>query len=464
MNTRKSKAKHVHAKKKKSHSLPKKREGEEDVPKTTSVPSKKRKFNALTEEKKDTKNAKKKKRRRKIPKDELAWNSKSERTSGKPATNNTMYGRTNTSSNITNEKGELVPLKTAVIIDHDKYTRRHPGKVVTDFHSIASHRSPIQVSKTTTNDSPIAVDTPGGTTLGLVESFGFMRFFANKPSDTSAIIHELDVTKDFVNSPQFAGINAILDKIKYQKTTITRAKLNKTKREYINNQSRRIGDSQNAAMKKKGDNTITGSATKYVKETYLFPDMKWQWLHLVAYMIAGKKSQQADNFVAGTVEANTNMMFPEAEMRYLAKTYTQGFQLEVTANLIEGTHIATTIEYNIITPDFKLPFVFNAQTSYVPLDSFREYCHLFVVSLVEESIAARTPVKASPVKREKEASPYSSPLKDITITRKKAPSHAHQGLFGKENTPVDNNKKPAAEKTALKPATRQRGGRRGKQK
>ncbi len=62
-------------------------------------------------------------------------------------------------------------------------------------------------------------------------------------------------------------------------------------------------------------------------------NVKFEWLHLVAHMIAGAMTQNKDNLVAATKHANTDMIFAENELALLLKRYPEGVKLEVTAIL-----------------------------------------------------------------------------------------------------------------------------------
>ncbi len=150
-----------------------------------------------------------------------------------------------------------------------------------------------------------------------------------------------------------------------------------------------------------------GSASKYAMATELFlTNIPWEWLHLIAHEIAGAATQKLENLVGGTKHANTDMMFIESQLRYLAKAYPEGFNLHVKANLMKKTNsdnkseylqIATTIEYNIITPDFTLPFIFNAQNETEPHIAFGKYISAFVKALVQHhQNQSKTDIKSHP--------------------------------------------------------------------
>ena len=85
----------------------------------------------------------------------------------------------------------------------------------------------------------------------------------------------------------------------------------------------------------------------------------WQWLHLIAFMLLRNEAQQAGNLVGGLKGSNTNMRPIEKMALEFVKQFTS-IQLIVSADLIPGTRIARTIHYKIVTPEFELPFTFDA--------------------------------------------------------------------------------------------------------
>ena len=75
----------------------------------------------------------------------------------------------------------------------------------------------------------------------------------------------------------------------------------------------------------------------------------WEWLHLVAFKMGGldHDPQAAANLVAGTYDANTEMMAVEDAVKWAVETYDIVVTLDVSAELIVGTHVAKKIDYKI---------------------------------------------------------------------------------------------------------------------
>lgn len=80
-----------------------------------------------------------------------------------------------------------------------------------------------------------------------------------------------------------------------------------------------------------------------------------EWNHLVAYRFIGEPGQHAKNLVLATIQCNSLMMIIEEKtsklLRLLAKTFPDNkpsITLNVKAETIPGTHIATCIHYHIM--------------------------------------------------------------------------------------------------------------------
>lgn len=283
-------------------------------------------------------------------------------------------------------KNKTFPYKTAMLIDRDKVP---PGSTFNDsdqLTQIPSNRPVANIHRKTRINSPAAVMTPKGTVLPRVARFGVMSLFSNEPTATPIIElsqkNKLNNPAIFHSSVPFKSITEPKAIEKSAQATITHKKLEKRRAEDIENHFIRSIE-QNKVMAKNHVSRRKASATNYVNATTLFEkDLRWEWLHLVGHMIDGANSQSKNNLVAGTAFANTEMMFAEENLIYLASIYPNGFKLVAKAHLIPETHIATSIQYVIKTPDFEIPFEFNAQTKNKPHFNYKYYFDYLAKELV----------------------------------------------------------------------------------
>ena len=190
---------------------------------------------------------------------------------------------------------------------------------------------------------------------------------------------QLPTDSDFFQTNQYKKLKKIKDTYKLQDKEISEEVIAKRQQEKKIRKGR--ATSQSSKMVEQGVSAkLWGGATAYVKATKLFDDtIKAEWLHKLPYAIFGEDSQTDANLVAGTGHANTDMMFIEECIPLLQQKYPNGIRLVVKANLIPGTHIATTISYQIITPECHLPILeFNAQDRVKPHILIRDYMRVFV--------------------------------------------------------------------------------------
>lgn len=74
----------------------------------------------------------------------------------------------------------------------------------------------------------------------------------------------------------------------------------------------------------------------------------WHWCHLVAFsMLPTSKAQIKRNLVCGTAACNGHMANIEAAVKKFIYTYKRPLSLEVTATVLQNTHIARRIRYRI---------------------------------------------------------------------------------------------------------------------
>lgn len=305
--------------------------------------------------------------------------------------NNLLAMRADTSVTIVTIDGEMKPLKTSILVSYPwakenfydiDALQRHLSESMT---SISTYRPAAEVTEVNEKQSPTKIITPKKTKLQRIGTFGSFSLFSNQAIPSSSIaspIKEMPKLSSFTETEAYQALKAVLDPIKLQTTTITTTSLQQRKSAHRRNGYKR-STSQNATMVKEGVSAKKGSATGYAKAAELFCDtMRWEWLHMIAHMILGTASQNEKNLVAGTDHSNTEMMFIEAQIPYLAQQYPEGFELTVKANLIPGTHIATTIEYKIKTRDFDFPLVFNAQTTQQPHQVLQHYMRALIDALI----------------------------------------------------------------------------------
>lgn len=284
---------------------------------------------------------------------------------------------------------KIQPFKTAMLIDLDKVPKDIHFTNEEKLYDIPTHRPIRRVTKRSGDDSPVEVSTPKGSLLPRVSRLGVLSLFSNdakaKPIVDNFTINKIKDESEFYSDEPYDCIIEAESNKKIQQAKITHQKLEKRRAEDLKNNFKR-SISQNKLMAKDGTPERKGSATDYVHSTELFDkNFRWEWLHLVAHMIHGEESQNPDNLVAGTAFSNTEMMFAEATLNYLARVYPKGFSLSVKATLIPHTHIATAIYYTIKTPDFEIPLQFNTQTTNRPHINFQGYMNYLVEELVRHT-------------------------------------------------------------------------------
>lgn len=309
---------------------------------------------------------------------------------------------------------QVKSLKTSVLIDSDKFPSNMRQAEANKLKQIHSHRPTAKIANISRCHSPVAVLTPKGTKLYRAARFGSLSLFSNKyESDPIVDINpknSIEKKSDFFSSEPYESITTA-DKIeKIQTTTITHEKLEKRRKEDKDDNFRRY-ISQNKVMANPGVDAKKTGATNYVYATHLFENnIRWEWLHLVAHMISGASSQNSNNLVAGSAYSNTEMMFAEANLNYLARVYPNGFDLTVRATLIPSTHIATAIYYIIKTSDFELTFEFNTQTRNKPHINYHKY-----FAFISEELVRCSQLSSEKKSDSKENQPLVSSKKDSIL-------------------------------------------------
>ena len=258
------------------------------------------------------------------------------------------------------------------------------------LESHATFRPVADIVEYTKNQSPKIIYTPNKTPLENVGDYGLLYFFSNDPAaipyEKIKIQKYIDPSSEFFKSASYTSVQEMFEDIKQQTVLITAELLKKTKKENAKHPGRRI--SQNKAMTKPGALEKEASATKYANATCLFEtNLSWEWLHTIMHAVLGDQTQDPDYLVGGTKSANTDMEMVEETLAYLSKKYPEGFTLQTYSSMLgnpkKKTQIATIIEYNIKTPDFILPFRFNAQNPNQPHLSFKDYIQYIVEAFAE---------------------------------------------------------------------------------
>lgn len=316
--------------------------------------------------------------------------------------NNILAMRTDKSRTVTNKNGETVPLKTSAMINRNALTIKNANfsQDVMEKNFIEwaeknpTHRQ-VKITKTSDTGSPTQGETPDSRTkLYRCANYGSIIIFSNQnripvlnPKTVNSCRKKLDFAEcaAFKNSEEYQKIKKFFEEVKKQQITITPQLYAKTDNERRRNNFKRC-ISQNEVMSVRG-RAKEGSATKYANKL-LLTNLPWEWGHEIGHDVAGALSQCMENLAGITKPANTDMIFAEKELRYLALCYPEGFNLTVEAELMElgegeYSQVASIIKFKISTRDFKFSFYFDAQNEIQPHLSFANYFSGLIHSLVE---------------------------------------------------------------------------------
>ncbi|MDR3492830.1 MAG: hypothetical protein P4M12_12460 [Gammaproteobacteria bacterium] len=287
------------------------------------------------------------------------------------------------------EEKEVQPIKTSVLINHQKLALEKTKRLVKSLNVITTHRPIKSISEKSEADSPIEVTTPNDSKLKRAATYGAFTIFSNHPTvkAISNSVTEIDAENSFYQSNQYKEIKKITRTIKNMQINVTPELLTQAKAQRYQDEAQTV----KKELRPRGflmlaeEKSKPASATNYANAMNLFSDkLRWEWLPLVGFMILGSDSEKTKNVVAGTAHTATLLMLNNT-VHELAKLYPDGFTLNVKANLIKNTHLASTIEYTIETKDFTLPLVFNAQTENRPHLCYEQYLSSLTQELVEIS-------------------------------------------------------------------------------
>lgn len=314
--------------------------------------------------------ATKKSKKPRKPRDSAYSSRQSGRRKSTSANTSVLHLRADTSKTVV-LNGEEVPKKTATVlcvtplrlkgVDRMELMRKFDASKA----DIETDR-PIQMfTRHSVTGTPLQAQTPGGSLLQLTSKNGFMLGFSNRP-DVTLTPPVMAVSDAFEEKSATRRVKKNPHAIKHVRVTITPDLLKQVDAELARNNGVR-SRSQNAVMTEEGEAVKKVSATRYAGAAELLSDeLKWEWLHLIAHQILGSTSQNENNLGCGSFHANTDMIMAEMLLRPLVDVYPEGFLLDVKAHFVPGTQLLGKIEYSIITPNFTLPFVFNAQLKNKP--------------------------------------------------------------------------------------------------
>lgn len=301
-----------------------------------------------------------------------------------------FHTRADSRKTFVDETGNTVAIKTATLIESTSL----PKEIIADAHerfkSIDTNRPVDKVTVRSGQNSPLKVITPNKTQLTRTKKVGLpngaINLYSNAPQehDTQQENYKENIEPAFYQSESYKSVAKIVGEInKIKVVDVTQEMVKETRKEKDSNLGRRVG-TQHQAMASSSAAVKKVSATKYALAAGVqVHNIPWEYAHLVMYTILGALSQTTDNLCATTKFCNTDMMALEAEVLEMLKNeYSEGFTLNVKANIIPNTHIATSIEYGIVTDDFELPFTLNAQTIARPHVSMKDYVHEFMSAVI----------------------------------------------------------------------------------
>lgn len=339
---------------------------------------------------------------------------------------NNFYGRAETSQHVTSLEGlpikapmPIRPLKTSILLhphafssDSDSGTENTSESEMAreleeGFKQVESYRAIKRIITRTPGGTPSSVsiegDIPGEEeTLILSSHLGSAVIFSNNPALKPVNLKPVTTicsSNPVLNRDALAKVTPAVGISKTQATTITQKSLEQTKRENKSRSKRRVC-SQNKAVAAPNIKESEASASKYAKFIEISREqVSWEWLHLIAHQILGEESQTAENLVAGTNHANTEMLLIiEQHIKLIADAYPDGFELSTKAELIsKNVQLSNRIHYTIITPDFKLPLIFNARTENKPHTDYGQYFKVFIETLLKHANAKNLASSSDPV-------------------------------------------------------------------
>jgi hypothetical protein len=233
---------------------------------------------------------------------------------------------------------------------------------------------PLQSLEFNELGSPLYGKTPGGTTLFKDKKYSAIYTFSNRESAQKAY-------EEYQQSAQCKQLNDFLLTVKVQQVTVT-----DEQQAIVAREKKKLNHKRKVSQKAVMDGE---SAEEHViKHSVAIKNVRFEWAHLLAHALVGSVGQQQDNLVATTAYANTDMIFAEAELAIFSSKYPDGFDVEVTAYVLSGTHIAEKIEYKIKIPGCEQTYEFDGQSPVQPHISFKNYFRALANALTKESSVA----------------------------------------------------------------------------
>ena len=275
--------------------------------------------------------------------------------------------------------------KTAAVINEEQFNssvnatpsskKKIRAAIEKQFAKVKTHR-PVEVKE---NE---VVQTPGKTDLFHKGSYGFMNFYSSSPP-----IPRQQQDPLTINQNALKEVKSVQGNSKKQSILVTDKLLKKMAKKIRHASGRHISQNKVMATGKEKN----ASAGLHAKAAGFSNQVaKWEWLHLIAHFILGKKAQHEDNLVCGTYHSNTDMLFVETQFPAIAKAYPEGFEIDINAKLVDGTQVAQTIFYTIRTPHFSLEFSFDALKNHTPHFSTLEYIRAMVAVLLNPPVTTPT--------------------------------------------------------------------------
>lgn len=201
------------------------------------------------------------------------------------------------------------------------------------------------IIKTSTNGSPLALQTPGGTRLSRSKDFGNCVFFDNNKQNPALLSPQIDRTK-FI--PIKADNAVALFPASSQKTISAALTNTERKKHKRGCKEARAKAPQNKVIARHQNDPV--SATQHVVNCGIDKNQikksRWEWIHGVAVSIIGLLGQVENNLSAATFACNSDMLATiESQIHNLFNTYDDELKITVITDLFNKTHIAKKIEY-----------------------------------------------------------------------------------------------------------------------
>jgi len=316
-------------------------------------------------------------------------------------------------------KGSLLSIRTdntevvSTLAINQEELETHGFKVTTPFKEklneelgkVSSHLTPQKVVETSENGSPEAIEVITKTErkrkliLKRKKKIRPLSFYTDQNEDvkTDSLLY-----RKFVKAKKNKKLPPPNSASKLQTLTLTKKSLKEVKANIQKNHGRRRPDQKTAMGGVSGKDyaaDVLNEIKKIEEEAndpriseilHTFANIfnnptshalvKCEILHLMAHALMGNAAQHSGNLIYATNHANTDMMLIEGLIRLIANKFPEVY-LEVRADLVPGTHLATTIYYLIRTNAYQVSFMFNALDSIKPSYVFQKYTAAVINSL-----------------------------------------------------------------------------------